>query len=66
MEFLPRNLSNSYLGIAPIPTQEIKNTSEESNETSEESKNKSEEFAHFLGRKSEISTGLFGQFLGRN
>ena len=44
MEFPPRNFPNSYLGICPIVTQEIKNSSEESNETSEESKNKSEEF----------------------
>ena len=51
IEFLPKNLPNSYLGIPPIPTEEIKNTSEESNETSEESNHKSEEFAPFLGSK---------------
>ena len=65
MKSLPRRLTNSYLGIPPIPTEEIKNTSEESNETSEESKNKSEEFAHFLVLIWQISRREFWKFLGR-
>ena len=77
MEFLPRNLPNSYLGIPPIPTQKIKKSSEESNETSEESKNKSEEFSisqvanvlflkkvHSWGVVTEMVLGLFLLVLG--
>ena len=47
-----------------FPREERKNSSEESNETSEESSDKSEEFCHSLGRKSKISTEIFGNSSG--
>ena len=47
-----------------ISSEERKNSSEESNETSEESNDKSEEFRHSLGRKSKISTEIFGNSSG--
>ena len=45
-------------------SEESNETSEESNETSEESSDKSEEFRHSLGRKSKISTEIFGNSSG--
>ena len=45
-------------------SEESNETSEESNETSEESSDKSEEFCHSLGRKSKISTEIFGNSSG--